>query len=200
MDGVGPSGIAAKKDHQNQRVGPRHEKVYQGVLMHPVDLSQQASDAIALDAALNTSARRKPDLDGHVVPNLRSIHDAAQQTHTSNGNGAYVVSRPVKQRADEPPPLQPVRLRKRVAPIRIGLVGARSHKRGLHRLAGVLVAHGQLLAALLAAPLNNLLAFLRLHALQEAVLLLALLVAGLVGALRHNGGAGLVRVKSRNEV
>ena len=56
----------------------------------------------------------------------------------------------------------------------------------LERLARTLVAHRQVLAALLAAALQNLPAVLGFHALAKAVLVLPLAAAGLVGALRHN--------------
>jgi len=38
------------------------EEVYQEVLMNPVDLSQQAPDAIAFDPARYAASRRESDL------------------------------------------------------------------------------------------------------------------------------------------
>lgn len=125
--GVGLLGSAPEEDHHNQCVGATYKKVYQGVLVHPVDLSQQASDAVALDATLDSSSRRESDLNRHVVSEGRPVHHPEKQADTADGHGLNVVPVAVKERADEPSPLEPVRPGKRVPPVGIPLVGAGRH-------------------------------------------------------------------------
>lgn len=62
-------------------------------------------------------------------------------------------------------------------------------------LALTLVAYAELVAAFLAAALDDLAPALRLHPLAEAVLILALLPAGLVGALWHGTSVLLLEIR-----
>jgi len=61
-DVVGSVGVASEKHHDEQDVRTMREEVYQEVLMNPVDLSQQAPDAIAFDPARYAASRRESDL------------------------------------------------------------------------------------------------------------------------------------------
>jgi hypothetical protein len=62
LDVVGPVGVAPEEHHHEQDVRTMREEVYQEVLMNPVDLSQQAPDAIAFDPARYAASRRESDL------------------------------------------------------------------------------------------------------------------------------------------
>ena len=102
---LGLLGRAPKEHHDNERVGATYEKVYQGVLVHPVDLSKKPADPIALDAALSTRARGKSNLKRHVLPEGLAFDDAAEHPHAAYRNGLNVVPASVEQRPNEPPPL-----------------------------------------------------------------------------------------------
>ena len=127
--GIGPIGVAPKEDHDRKHVGPTYKKVYQGVLMHPVDLSKEAADAVALDAALGPAPRRKADLEGHVVAHGFAVHPPEEEADAADGLGAHIVPAAVKQSPDQPPALEPVRLRESVPPVRTVLVGSIRHER-----------------------------------------------------------------------
>jgi len=101
-------GVTPKEDHHDEGAGRRYEKVYQGVLMHPVDLSKESSNPVALDAALHAAARRKSDLYGHVVPGLLPINDAVEQPNTSHCDRVHVVSAAIEKRPDQPSAFEPV--------------------------------------------------------------------------------------------
>lgn len=60
-------GIPAKENHHNKRLGGVYKKVYQDGLMHPVDLSHDAPDSVALHGVFDAPARRKANLQRRVV-------------------------------------------------------------------------------------------------------------------------------------
>jgi len=51
---VGLLGGAPKQNHDNERIGATYKRVYQGVLVHPVDLSEEPTDPVAFNTALGT--------------------------------------------------------------------------------------------------------------------------------------------------
>jgi len=99
--GACPVGRAPKEDHDDERIGATYERVYQGVLVHPVDLSQEPADPVALHTALGAGAGRKPDLERHVVPEGVPLHDTVEQPHTPHRHRLHVVAAPVEERPEE---------------------------------------------------------------------------------------------------
>jgi hypothetical protein len=166
------------------------EKVYQGVLMHPVDLSEESPNPIALHTTLGARAWRKSHLQGHIVPECIPLDDAIQHPNAAYRDGPYVIAGLVEERPDEAPSFQAVRWGKGKAALLAARGGIR-HSEPSHGLAGVLVTYRELFTSLLAAALNDLSTFFCFHPLEKAVLLLALLLAGLVGTLRHNSGVSI---------
>ena len=127
----------AEERHHDERRVASQKKVYQQVLMHPVDLSEQAPDPVTLYGGFGAATWGKSNLQRHVVPRGGSWDHTVQQPDASDGLGAYVVAPAVEERADEPSPLQPVRARKRVAPaggLGIGMPRHGIHYRGLPEL------------------------------------------------------------------
>ncbi len=94
-------GGAPEQNHDDERLGATYERVYQGVLMHPVDLSEEPTDPVAFNTALGTGAGRKPDLKRHVVPEHRPVHDAVQEPHAALRDRPDVVAGPVKEGPDQ---------------------------------------------------------------------------------------------------
>jgi hypothetical protein len=94
------AGSAAEERHHEERVVTPKKKVYQAVLMHPVDLAEQAPDTRAVDAAGDGAPRRKPDLERYVVPNNLRVDGAEEQPDAPCSHRSYVVAIPVKERPD----------------------------------------------------------------------------------------------------
>lgn len=100
-DGVaGVGGGSPKQGHDDQRPVRSYEKVYQEMLVHPVDLSQEAPYAVALHARRRAATRRKADLEGNVVPRLRPIDDAIQKADAARRQGPNVIATAVEERPD----------------------------------------------------------------------------------------------------
>ena len=120
--------VSAKEDHGDERIIAAHKKVYQEVLMHPVDLSQYAPNAIPLHRIVDAAARCKADLQRDVVAECRAWNDSIYDAHTSFRFRRYVGPASVEQRPDEPAALEPMRARKGQAPDRVVPVrGGRCH-------------------------------------------------------------------------
>ena len=102
---VGLRGGAPEQDHDDERIGATYERAYQGVLVHPVDLSQKPADPVALHPTFGARPWGKPDLERHVVPERLSVHDAVEQPYTPYRDRLHVVLAPVEERPDETPPL-----------------------------------------------------------------------------------------------
>lgn len=84
--------------------------------MHPVDLSQRSSNAIAFDRITNAAARRKPNLQGHLVAHVLMRDRSVHEPNAPHGERVYIRAAPVKERTNEPLPLEPKGSRKRVGP------------------------------------------------------------------------------------
>ncbi len=115
--GIGLVGGAPEEDHDNERIGATYERVYQGVLVHPVDLSQKPADPVALYAALGAGAGRKPDLERYVVPEGVPLDHAIEQPHAPHRHRLYIVAAPIEERPDEATALQSVGRGKGEAPV-----------------------------------------------------------------------------------
>lgn len=113
--------IAPEERHDDERVGASYKKVYQDMLMNPVDLSQYAPDAIALHRGLGAAARRKTNLKRNVVAGGLARDDPVQEPDAPGGFRVHVGPAAVEERPDEPLPLEPMRAREGVAPIGRGL-------------------------------------------------------------------------------
>ena len=75
------------------------------MLMHPVDLSQKASDTIPFDSGAR-AARCKPDLDRHRLPCFHPRHRPEQQSDTPGGHRPYIVAASVKEGTNQAPPFE----------------------------------------------------------------------------------------------
>lgn len=117
--------VSAKENHRDEGIIAAYKKVYQEVLVHPVDLSQYAPNAIPLHRIVDTAARRKADLQRDIVIQCRSGHDAIDDAHAPPGLGVYVRPPSVKKGPDEPTAFEAVGARKREAARGIVPVGRR---------------------------------------------------------------------------
>lgn len=82
--------------------------------MHPVDLAQDATYAIALDGGVGAPSRRKSDLQRHVVARRLTRNDAVEQSNAADRNSVDIVPASIKKRPDEATTLQPMGARKGV--------------------------------------------------------------------------------------
>lgn len=96
---------APEKRHDQEHVGAINEKVYQEVLVDPVDLSQQAPDACSRHPAGYAASGRKPNLYRHIVTDLLRRRRAKEQANAACRDGVNVIAAPVEERLDEAFPL-----------------------------------------------------------------------------------------------
>lgn len=106
--------ITAKKDKHDERSVRMLKKVHQKVLMHPVDLAQHTPHPVAFDGA-PAAPRRKSDLEWHVISCGLARDDPKEQSHATDGDRVHVRPAAIKERADQPLPLEAVRTWKRVS-------------------------------------------------------------------------------------
>jgi hypothetical protein len=109
--------VPTEKDHGNERLVAAHKKVYQKVLVHPVDLSKYAPNAIPLHGVFDASARRKAYLQRDVMGERRTRDDPVHKPHASLGLRRHISTAPIEKRSEQPTALKPVRRRKRGTPI-----------------------------------------------------------------------------------
>jgi len=127
-DGVSAIGISPKEHHYEKNIGASREEVYQKVLVDPVDLSQQAPDAVSLHTRSNPASGRKSNLKRHIISDLLRRRRSKQQPDTADGDGFHILTRPVEKRPDQTLSLQAMRAGKRQARRPVGVV---SHVPGL---------------------------------------------------------------------
>ena len=127
-DGISAVEISPKEHHHEKNIGASREEVYQKVLVDPVDLSQQAPDAVSLHTGSNPASGRKSNLKRHVMSDLLRRCRAKQQSDATCGYRLHILTAPVEERPDQPFALQAVRAGKRQARRAVGVV---SHVPGL---------------------------------------------------------------------
>lgn len=96
----------AKEHHKREQQRRIRKKVYQALLIDPIDLSENSLYSIASDGRFRTT-RCEPDLDRNVNPCLATIECSVYQPYRSCRNGSYVVSLAIEQRADQALLLEP---------------------------------------------------------------------------------------------
>jgi hypothetical protein len=118
-------GRAPEQNHHKEHIGAVDEKVYQEVLMDPVDLSQQSPDAGARDSAGHAASGRESNLERHVMTDFLRCRRAEEQADTPGRDRVNIVAASVEERLDETLPFQAMGSRKREA--RFGGSGVVSH-------------------------------------------------------------------------
>jgi hypothetical protein len=98
---------ASKEDHAGKYAIRKWGKVYQDVLIDPIDLSHFTPNAIPNDCTC-CAARCEPDLDRSVAPDLVTGCDSIEKPDASSGDGPDVTSVSIEERPDQAPTLEPV--------------------------------------------------------------------------------------------
>lgn len=109
------AGRAAKEHHEREGVGTQREKVYQAMLMDPVDLAKLTANPVARDGKL-VPPGREAHLHGGLLGRARNA--AKEQAYAAGRDRLGVAS--AEERPDEPALPQASRARQRVAPRRPG--------------------------------------------------------------------------------
>ena len=91
---------AAIENHEREKNAAIREKVYQALLVDPIDLSQNALDSISLDGS-RASPGGESHLDGYVVCCLFPRDDPEEKADRAFCQRADVFATTVEQRADE---------------------------------------------------------------------------------------------------
>lgn len=158
------------------------------MLMHPIDLTQNAFYSIAHNSFPSRTTYRKAYLHRNVHPYLFPRYDPVDQPNAAHGHGPNALRCAIKEGANEVLPLQPVRLGKALGAggIRMGgLLLPGLHGENSSSLAAAPVAHGQPLPTPRTAARQQLATVLRRHARAEPMRVGALPPARLVRTFAH---------------
>lgn len=98
---------AAEKNHARQYARCKCGKVYQDMLIDPIDLSHDSPNAVPNDCA-GCSTRCESDLDRNAAPDLVLRCDAVQEPDASGGDGSDVTSVSVEEGTKQAPTFEPV--------------------------------------------------------------------------------------------
>lgn len=118
-------GIASKENHHREHIRAVTEKVYQDVLIHPVDLSQQPADPITNDGGPRFAPRGEARLNGNVLPRFGHSCFAVEKADAAACYSTDVAPISLEERPDQAPSLQAVGPGKSERPALRVLVGRR---------------------------------------------------------------------------
>lgn len=95
-----------EKHHEREQQRRIRKKVYQALLIDPIDLSQNSLDPVAKDGRFGPT-RSEADLDRDVNSRLSAIEGPVNQANRSSRNGSDVISASIEKRADQALLLEP---------------------------------------------------------------------------------------------
>ena len=94
--------VAPKEHHQGEYDVPIGKKVYQGVLVLPIDRSHYPLDPVACDGLTKPPPYGEAGLNGGAGPGFVGGHHPEKQPHAPDGDGAHVIPAAVEEDPNEP--------------------------------------------------------------------------------------------------